>query len=153
VRSVADVVSKPTEESIRAAFAEAERETAFWRAHYGEYVVHDPDQFVAVGRDEKATVAITSLRHPRLAVFPKVCPARTPRGSRLPSSHGLAAGYDLSPPTVPEQDLVKAERAPDGHCLSFGEVRDGEAGLVAGLDGGGVTLGDVNRHGGGRCVR
>jgi hypothetical protein len=52
-----DVVSVPNEASIRAAFAEAEKEAAFWREHYQEYVGQYPDQFVAVSKDEKTVVA------------------------------------------------------------------------------------------------
>jgi hypothetical protein len=57
VSSVTDVVGKPTEESIRAAFAEAEEESAFWREHYAAYVTEYPDQFVAVARADGQVVA------------------------------------------------------------------------------------------------
>lgn len=52
-----DVVSSPSEESIRAAFAEAERENAFWREHYAAYLEQYPDQFVAVMKDDGQVVA------------------------------------------------------------------------------------------------
>ena len=52
-----DVVRVPGEESIRAAFAEAEKEDAFWREHYPEYVKLYPDQFVAVSRADGQVVA------------------------------------------------------------------------------------------------
>ena len=54
-----DVVSIPNEESIRAAFAEAEREAAFWREHYHEYVKLYPDQFVMVSKADKQVVAVS----------------------------------------------------------------------------------------------
>jgi hypothetical protein len=59
---VTDVVSSPSEESIRAAFAEAEKEDAFWREHYPTYLKQYPDQFVAVSRaDRRVVVASASL--------------------------------------------------------------------------------------------
>ena len=57
-----DVVSTPTEESIRASFAEAEKEAAFWRAHYDLYIAEYPDQFVVVTRaDGQVVVSGVSL--------------------------------------------------------------------------------------------
>ena len=54
-----DVVSTPTEESIRAAFAEAEKEAAFWREHYDTYLAQYPDQFVAVAKADGQVVAVS----------------------------------------------------------------------------------------------
>jgi hypothetical protein len=54
---VADVVSSPIDENIRAAFAEAEKEAAFWRERYQEFVARYPDQFVAVARADWHVVA------------------------------------------------------------------------------------------------
>ena len=59
---VADVVSTLIEENIRAAFAEAEKETAFWREQYDTYLARYPDQFVAVSRaDRRVVVASANL--------------------------------------------------------------------------------------------
>ena len=59
---VADVMRVSDEESIRAAFAEAEKEAAFWREHYQEFVARYPDQFVAVSRaDGRVIVASANL--------------------------------------------------------------------------------------------
>lgn len=59
---VADAVSTSIEENIRAAFAEAEKETAFWREHYDTYLTQYPDQFVAVSRaDGRVVVASANL--------------------------------------------------------------------------------------------
>ena len=52
-----DVVSAPSEESIRAAFAEAEQEAAFWREHYVTFLTQYPDQFVAVAKTDGQVVA------------------------------------------------------------------------------------------------
>jgi len=54
---MADVVSIPGEESIRVAFAEGQREAAYWREHYQEYVTLYPDQFVAVSKADETVVA------------------------------------------------------------------------------------------------
>jgi hypothetical protein len=55
--TVTDVVDAPSEQSIRAAFAEAEKEAAFWREHRQEFVARYPDQFVAVARTDWQVVA------------------------------------------------------------------------------------------------
>jgi len=47
---MADTVVRPSEESIRAAFAEAKKEDAYWQEHYQELIGRYPDQFVAVAR-------------------------------------------------------------------------------------------------------
>lgn len=52
-----DVVSAPSEESIRTAFAEAEKEAAYWREHYVTYLTQYPDQFVAVAKADGQVVA------------------------------------------------------------------------------------------------
>ena len=52
-----DVASSPSEESIRAAFADAEKEAAFWREHYATYLAQYPDQFVAVAKADGQVVA------------------------------------------------------------------------------------------------
>jgi hypothetical protein len=57
---VTDVVSVPGEESIRAAFAEAEKEGAFWREHWDTYVTQYPDQFVAVTKADGRVVTANS---------------------------------------------------------------------------------------------
>src|SRR4051794_20581731 len=57
---VTDVVSTPSEESIRAALAEAEKERAFWREHYDALVPQYPDQFVAVLRETGQVVATSA---------------------------------------------------------------------------------------------
>ena len=54
---MADVMRVSDEESIRAAFAEAEKEAAFWREHFQEFVARYPDQFVAVARTDWRVVA------------------------------------------------------------------------------------------------
>jgi hypothetical protein len=54
---MADVVSTPGEESIRVAFAEAEKEAAFWREHYDPYLAQYPDQFVAIAKADHHVVA------------------------------------------------------------------------------------------------
>src|SRR4051812_7415530 len=46
--------------SIRAAFAEGEKEDAFWREHYQEFVERFPDRFVAVARANGQVVASSS---------------------------------------------------------------------------------------------
>jgi hypothetical protein len=51
------VDDSPSEERIRAAFAEAERESAFWREHYDGYLAQYPDQFVAVAKIDRQIVA------------------------------------------------------------------------------------------------
>ena len=51
-----DTVVRPSEESIRAAMAEAEKESAFWREHYDTYLTQYPDQFVAVNRTDDQVV-------------------------------------------------------------------------------------------------
>jgi hypothetical protein len=59
---VADVVSTSNEENIRAVFAEAEKEAAYWREHYDTYRAQYPDQFVAVSRaDRQVVVASANL--------------------------------------------------------------------------------------------
>jgi hypothetical protein len=59
---VTDVVRVPSEESIRAAFAEGDREAAFWREHYDDYVKLYPDQYVAVARaDGQVVIACRNL--------------------------------------------------------------------------------------------
>ena len=44
-------------ERIRRAFAEAEREDAFWHEQYDHYLELYPDQFVAVARSDGRFVA------------------------------------------------------------------------------------------------
>jgi hypothetical protein len=56
------VEDSPSEESIRTAFAEAEKETDFWREHYDGYLAQYPDQFVAVAKvDGQILAASPSL--------------------------------------------------------------------------------------------
>ena len=47
----------PSLESARRAWAEAEREDAFWHEHYEHYLKHYPDQFVAVTKEDGQFVA------------------------------------------------------------------------------------------------
>lgn len=57
---MADGVSTSIEENIRAAFAEAEKETAFWREHYDTYLARYPDQFVAVSKADRRVVGASA---------------------------------------------------------------------------------------------
>ena len=47
----------PGAESVQKARAAAEREDAFWRDHYDEYLGRFPDQFVAVAQRDGRLVA------------------------------------------------------------------------------------------------
>jgi hypothetical protein len=54
------MMTELSEESIRAAFAEAEQEASFWREHYDSYFTQYPDQFVAVTRADGQVVAASA---------------------------------------------------------------------------------------------
>ena len=47
----------PSDDEIRAMFAEARREQAFWEEHYPRLVEQFPDQFIAVHEGEVIAVA------------------------------------------------------------------------------------------------
>jgi hypothetical protein len=59
---MADTVVRPSEQSIQAAFAEAEKEAAFWRKHYDTYLAQYSDQFVTIAKaDGQVVVSSASL--------------------------------------------------------------------------------------------
>jgi hypothetical protein len=48
----------PSLDNVRRAREAAEKEDAFWHAHYDTYLERYPDQFVAVAKDSGQIVAV-----------------------------------------------------------------------------------------------